>query len=197
MTVRTEKTPDEAETAIALIVRNLTGAKLRCVERVVIAPNYYVFKFKNLKKIKIRTYTATAVKDGSLVSGDNFAYAGRADKYYVVLCDGIGSGEEAHSESNSALDLMSRFLYSDFTEEQILRTLNSVLKMCIRDSFNDETVVLMTTKGRLTIKGENLSISKLNVDEGKLMVKGIINSLVFSEYEGRKEKVSLVKKLFK
>ena len=65
------------------------------------------------------------------------------------------------------------------------------------DNFNDETVVLMTTKGRLTIKGENLSISKLNVDEGKLMVKGIINSLVFSEYEGRKEKVSLVKKLFK
>jgi hypothetical protein len=40
----------------------------------------------------------------------------------------------------------------------------------------------MTTKGRLTIKGENLSISKLNVDEGKLMVKGIINSLVFSEF---------------
>lgn len=65
------------------------------------------------------------------------------------------------------------------------------------DNFNDETVVLITTKGRLTIKGENLAISKLNVDEGKLMVKGIINSLVFSEYEGQREKVSLVKRLFK
>ena len=65
------------------------------------------------------------------------------------------------------------------------------------DNFNDETVVLITTKGKLTVKGEKLNISKLNVEEGKLMVKGIINSMVFSDYEGQKEKVSLVKKLFK
>lgn len=65
------------------------------------------------------------------------------------------------------------------------------------DNFNDEVVVLITNKGKLTIKGEKLNISKLNVDEGKLIVKGIINSMIFSEYEGKKEKISLVKKLFK
>lgn len=65
------------------------------------------------------------------------------------------------------------------------------------DNFNDETVVLITNKGKLTIKGEKLNISKLNVDEGRLIVKGIINSMIFSEYEGQREKVSLVKKLFK
>lgn len=65
------------------------------------------------------------------------------------------------------------------------------------DNFNDEIVVLITNKGRLTIKGEKLNISKLNVDEGKLVVKGVINSLVYSDYEGQREKVSLVKKLFK
>lgn len=65
------------------------------------------------------------------------------------------------------------------------------------DNFNDEAVVLLTNKGKLTIKGERLNISKLNVDEGKLIVKGEINSLVFSEYEGQREKVSLIKKLFK
>ncbi len=65
------------------------------------------------------------------------------------------------------------------------------------DNFNDETVVLITSKGKLTIKGEKLNISKLNVEEGKLMVKGTINSLIFSEYEGQREKISLVKKLFK
>lgn len=64
------------------------------------------------------------------------------------------------------------------------------------DNFNDETVVLITNKGMLTIKGEKLNISKLNVDEGKLIVKGIINSLVYSEHEGKKEK-GLIKKLFK
>lgn len=65
------------------------------------------------------------------------------------------------------------------------------------DNFNDEIVVLITNKGKLTIKGEKLNISKLNVDEGKLVVKGVINSLTYSEYEGQREKVSLVKKLFK
>ncbi|WP_312814987.1 sporulation protein YabP [Sedimentibacter sp.] len=65
------------------------------------------------------------------------------------------------------------------------------------DNFNDEAVVLLTNKGKLTIKGEKLNISKLNVDEGKLIVKGEINSLIFSEYEGQREKVSLIKKLFK
>lgn len=65
------------------------------------------------------------------------------------------------------------------------------------DNFNDEAVVLLTNKGKLTIKGERLNISKLNVDEGKLIVKGEINSLFFSEYEGQREKVSLIKKLFK
>lgn len=65
------------------------------------------------------------------------------------------------------------------------------------DSFNDEIVVLITNKGRLTIKGEKLSISKLNVEEGRLIVKGIISSLIYSEYEGQKEKISLIKKIFK
>ena len=65
------------------------------------------------------------------------------------------------------------------------------------DNFNDETVVLITTKRKLNIKGEKLNISKLNVDEGKLVVKGVINSMLYSEYEGQKEKISLVKKLFK
>ena len=65
------------------------------------------------------------------------------------------------------------------------------------DNFNEEIVVVITSKGRLTIKGEKLNISKLNVDEGRLIVKGVINSLVYSEYEGQREKISLVKKLFK
>lgn len=65
------------------------------------------------------------------------------------------------------------------------------------DNFNDETVVLITNKGKLTIKGQKLNISKLNVDEGKLIVKGEINGLLFSENDGQKEKTSFMKKVFK
>ncbi len=64
------------------------------------------------------------------------------------------------------------------------------------DSFNDETVVLLTVKGKLTIKGQKLNISKLNVEEGKLIVKGSIDTLIYSEHEQR-EKVSLVRRIFK
>ena len=137
----------------------------------VISPNYYVLKFKNIKKIKIRTYSAAAVKDGSTVSGDNFAYAGRADKYYTVLCDGIGSGEEAYCESNGAVDLMSRFLYSDFTEEQILRTLNSVLMIKLGDeryvTFDFTVIDYGTKEIRLYKAGAAPSyiISGKNVDK--------------------------------
>ncbi|NLK65569.1 MAG: SpoIIE family protein phosphatase [Tissierellia bacterium] len=191
MTVKTEKATEEAEATIALIVRNITGAKLRCVERVVVSPNYYVFKFKNIKKIKIRTYTAAAIKDGSQISGDNFAYAGRADKYYVVLCDGIGSGEEASSESNSAVDLMSRFLYSDFTEEQILRTLNSVMMIKLDDeryvTFDFTIIDYGTKQLRLYKAGAAPSyiLSNKGVDKisGKSLPLGILDNFEYSSFK--------------
>lgn len=191
LTVKTEKTPEEAESTIALIVRNICGAKLRCVERLVMSPNYYVLKFKNIKKIKIRTYTAEAVKEGSLVSGDNFAYAGRGDKYYIVLCDGMGSGEEAFNESNGALDLMSRFLYSDFTEEQILRTLNSVLMLKLGDeryvTFDFTIIDYGTKEARLYKAGAAPSyiISGRNVDKisGKSLPLGILDNFEYSSFK--------------
>ena len=65
------------------------------------------------------------------------------------------------------------------------------------ESFNNENVILATNKGRLTIKGVNLSISRLNVEEGKLAVNGNINSLLYSENNTEKEKVGLVKKIFR
>ncbi|QSX05497.1 sporulation protein YabP [Sedimentibacter sp. zth1] len=63
------------------------------------------------------------------------------------------------------------------------------------DNFNDEVVILSTNKGKLTIKGINLTINKLNVDEGKITTNGQINSLIYTE--NNKEKVGLIKKLFR
>ena len=71
------------------------------------------------------------------MSGDSYSYAGKSDKYYTVLCDGIGSGEMAFSESNGTVGMLSRFLYTDFTEEQTLKTLNSLLML----KFDDERYV--------------------------------------------------------
>lgn len=136
-TVKSEKTAKEAIEAITLIVKNLSGVRIKCIEKVVVSKNYYVLKFRNIKRVKAKTYAATAIKDGSEVSGDSFAHASRADKYYVVLSDGIGSGEEAYLESNGAVGMLSRFLYTDFTEDQIIKTLNSLLLL----KFDEERYV--------------------------------------------------------
>ena len=52
------------------------------------------------------------------------------------------------------------------------------------DSFNDTTIVLSTIKGGLSIKGEELNISKLNLDEGSVKISGMINSLIYISKEG-------------
>lgn len=196
LTVKTEKSCEEAESAIELIVRNICGVKLKCVDRVVSSPNYYVLKFKNIKRIKIRTYSATAVKDGSEVSGDNFAYAGRADRYYTVLCDGIGSGAKAYSESNDAVALLSKFLYTDFSEEQILRTLNSILMIKLADErfvtvdFNIIDYSLREVRLYKAGAAPTYIINGKNVDKisGKSLPLGILDNF---EYSSFKKKIEL------
>ncbi|MEL7647825.1 MAG: SpoIIE family protein phosphatase [Sedimentibacter sp.] len=191
LTVKTEKSAEEAESAVELIVRNVCGMKLKCTDRVIASPNYYVLKFKNIKRIKIRTYSAAATKDGSAVSGDSFAYAGRADRYYTVLCDGIGSGHEAFAESNSAVDLLSKFLYTDFSEEQILRTLNSILMFKLTDerfvTFDLNIIDYGTKEVRLYKAGAapTYIISRNNVDKisGKSLPLGILDNFEYSSFK--------------
>ncbi|WP_312643699.1 sporulation protein YabP [Hydrogenoanaerobacterium sp.] len=48
------------------------------------------------------------------------------------------------------------------------------------DSFDEETVVLFTDMGELTVKGDSLHINKLNVDTGELNVEGEIHSLIYT-----------------
>jgi len=191
VTVKTEKSSDEAESAIELIVRNVCGVKLRCTERVIASPNYYVLKFKNIKRIKIRTYSATATMDGSAVSGDSFAFAGRADKYYTVLCDGIGSGQEAFNESNGAVDLLEKFLYTDFSEEQILRTLNSILMLKFEDerfvTFDLNIIDYGTKEVRIYKAGAapTYIVSSKNVEKlsGKSLPMGILDNFEYSSFK--------------
>lgn len=195
VTVKTEKSCEDAESAIELIVRNICGVKLKCTDRVIASPNYYVLKFKNIKRIKIRTYTASAVKDGSEVSGDSFAYAGRADRYYTVLCDGIGSGEEAFNESNGAVDLLSKFLYTDFSEEQILRTLNSILMIKLGDerfvTFDFNIIDYGSREIRLYKAGAapTYILSGRSVDKisGKSLPLGILDNFEYSSFKKKIE----------
>lgn len=58
------------------------------------------------------------------------------------------------------------------------------------ESFDEQNVILQTPLGKLTIKGENLHISNLNVDSGDLAVSGKIIGLVYSDKGTEKGKLT-------
>ena len=66
------------------------------------------------------------------------------------------------------------------------------------ESFNDECVIVETELGVLAVRGEDLRISKLNLDSSELNVEGDIISLEYSDTEGSRSKgMGFFGKLFK
>lgn len=63
-------------------------------------------------------------------------------------------------------------------------------------SFDDELVLAETEQGILTIKGLELKMNKLNLDNSELVVEGKINSIAYSNTEEIK-KGGMLGKLFK
>lgn len=64
-------------------------------------------------------------------------------------------------------------------------------------SFDDQVVMVETELGLLTIKGENLRITKLSIDTSEVIVEGNIGYLAYSNKEIEKNKTSLISKIFK
>ncbi len=63
------------------------------------------------------------------------------------------------------------------------------------ESFNDNTIILTTIKGGITIKGEGLNISKLNLEDGSVKIEGKISGINYmSKDMGTK---NIMGKLFK
>lgn len=56
------------------------------------------------------------------------------------------------------------------------------------ESFNDECVVIDTELGVLVVRGEDLHISKLNLDNSELNIEGEISSCEYSDSEGSRSK---------
>ena len=49
------------------------------------------------------------------------------------------------------------------------------------DSFDEQTIVAITDLGELTIRGWNLHITRLNLEQSELMVDGEISSLTYTD----------------
>jgi len=62
------------------------------------------------------------------------------------------------------------------------------------ENFDDKIIVLDTQMGQMTIKGDNLHISKMDIDTGNLSVTGNIYGLIYNETNNSN---SFIKRIFK
>lgn len=63
-------------------------------------------------------------------------------------------------------------------EDRRLLTVSGVSDV---DSFDEETVIVFTDSGELTVRGWDLHINRLSVEMGELTVEGRIGALIYSE----------------
>lgn len=63
------------------------------------------------------------------------------------------------------------------------------------ENFNENTITLTTINGGMTIKGEGLNISKLNLDDGNVKIDGKVNGVAYTAREATPK--NIMGKLFK
>lgn len=64
-------------------------------------------------------------------------------------------------------------------------------------SYDPTELLLETENGVLLIRGENLHLTQLNLDQGKIGLTGVINSLTYSNETLAQKSKGLLGKIFK
>ncbi len=64
------------------------------------------------------------------------------------------------------------------------------------DSFDENTVLLYTTMGELTVRGSDLHVNDLSVESGEMNIEGEIKSIVYCDPD-RRSPLSFVGKIFR
>ncbi len=64
------------------------------------------------------------------------------------------------------------------------------------DNYDEKEVSMQTTYGMLKIKGEELTIESLNLNDGVLELKGQIDELIYFQQQGKKAK-GIMQRIFK
>ncbi|HZG16819.1 MAG TPA: stage II sporulation protein E [Candidatus Bathyarchaeia archaeon] len=123
---------DECAKIVAPLITDILGENIVVKER-----HCEAFKDGTCKMClgSARTYeidigVAGAAKDGKLLSGDSFKTMDLGNgKMALAISDGMGNGERAYLESQSALDILQQLLKSGMDEKLSIKTINSVLAL--------------------------------------------------------------------
>ncbi|MGG1514625.1 stage II sporulation protein E [Paenibacillus oryzisoli] len=123
---------DECRKIIAPMLSEIIGENV-AVMREEMHPRgegYSTVVFGSAKEYEVATGVAGAAKGGDLFSGDSFSTVELGNgKYAVALSDGMGNGERANAESQTALNILQQLLQSGMDEKLAIKSLNSVLML--------------------------------------------------------------------
>ena len=65
------------------------------------------------------------------------------------------------------------------------------------DSFNENEVIFLTGVGMMTVTGQDLHISRLNLEEGVLTIDGAIASVDYSDHEEERMRSGFLGRVFR
>ena len=86
-------------------------------------------------------------KTGKIVSGDSKSILKIDDgKYMVSICDGMGSGKNAHSISALTISLIENFYKCGFDNDTILNSVNKLLSLTEEENFSTIDLCLIDGK---------------------------------------------------
>ena len=90
----------------------------------------------------VRVTVVNEAKPGNAICGDTLVHFGRGNSYFVVLCDGMGSGDAARNQSRLAAKLFEEFLKAGFAKNTAVNLINSALALrSDRESFSTADIL--------------------------------------------------------
>ena len=89
---------------------------------------YETFIFEDEPRYALMSAVSRAVKEGEKISGDNFSLEEyNQNQTTLMISDGMGSGEQAHKDSQAVIELMEKLLEAGFNKEKAFTMANSAL----------------------------------------------------------------------
>ena len=86
-------------------------------------------------------------KTGKVVSGDSRSLIKIDDgKFMVSICDGMGSGKDAHNISALTISLIEKFYLAGFDNDTILNSVNKLLSLSEQENFSTIDLCIIDAK---------------------------------------------------
>lgn len=93
-------------------------------------------------KLCVQVTVMSEPKPGNVSCGDTAVHFKKDGSYFVILCDGMGSGDGAKSQSRLAAKLFEEFLKAGFEKESAVNMINSALALrADRESFSTADIL--------------------------------------------------------